>query len=203
MATDLLIAIDKLKEMSKASLILSLLVLVTLISESISTYLPYLYRSNLFVYHFYVIISFWLYSLIYFFLLEKSKLRIAALFIPVVFSAFAIFNSLNYQTLDRFPSINIIIYNVLLTIYSLYYLKHLIDIDPFESLRKNTLFWFNTSVLIYFTLQIFIWGIMDYLMKNKKDTEILIVISTCASVCYYIMIGISLWTDKKEKAIKQ
>ncbi len=116
---------------------------------------------------------------------------------PILYSTYAILNSLTYQKLNSFPSINIIISNLLLVIYSIYFLKHLIDLDPFQTLLKNPLFWFNTAVLVYFTLQIFIWGIMNYLIRNKKNVDIILIFGVCVSIFYYAFLGLSIVLDNK------
>jgi hypothetical protein len=196
---DILIGVVRLKHLTTPFIVLSLLLFITFLSESIATYLPYIHLSNVVVYHFYVIIAFWLYSLIYFYLLKKSRVRGIILLVSILFSAFAIFNSLNYQKLNSFPSINIILFNVLLVIYSIYFLKHMIEIDPFNSLFKNSFFWFNTGVLTYFTLEIFIWGVMDYLIKNDKNIQMLLTFGVCISICFYGILGLSIWLDDKRE----
>jgi hypothetical protein len=182
--------------------ILVFLLLATLISESFGIYLSYARRNNFQVYHFYVIVSFWLYSLIYYSLLNKMGSPFILLALPILFTIFSLINSLTYEKLDNFPSINIMASNVMLVIYSLLYYKHLIDLDPFKPLRKNSLFWFNSAVLIYFTIQIFIWGMLNYLIKNKKDISILISFGSYISISYYITLGISIWINHKQERLK-
>ena len=179
--------------------IITVLLLVTLVSESISTYLPIHGFNNYPVYHFYVIIAFWLYSLIYFLFLPNQRARFFILLIPILFTIFSVINSLSFQKLDSFPSINIMTSNVILIVYCLIYFKYLIDLNPFQSLRKKGSFWFNCAVLVYFTMQIFIWGILNYLIKNHLNVNPVLNFGLAISIIYYITIGFSIWLDRGSK----
>lgn len=187
----------KFSRLTTPVIILTILILVTLVSESIAAYLAHTKKDNLAVYHFYVIVAFWLYSLCYFFLLKRTKGRILILLIPVIFTLFAVINSIGYQRLSDFPSINIIVSNVLTISYSLYYFKYLIDLNPFETLRRNSRFLFNTSVLVYSTLVLFVLGILNYLFAHGKNPVPLIVFNYFMTMGYYIALGITILQDRK------
>ncbi|HTE10238.1 MAG TPA: hypothetical protein VK645_04695 [Chitinophagaceae bacterium] len=184
--------------------VLTILLFITFLSESISVYLPMAGSSNYPVYHFYVIISFWLYSLIYFYLFKAKNIRFVVLGVPVVFTIFCIVNSMNYQRLNQFPSTNVMVSNITLVIYSLIYLKHLIDSNLFISLRRNAEFWLNSAVLVYFTLQVFIWGIFNYLIKNKMNINPMINFAVCTSIIFYLVLGLAIYleTKKLRKAVQ-
>src|SRR5579863_10036862 len=94
--------------------LITILVFVTLISESLASYIAYERQNNLPVYHFYVILSFWLYAFIYFQMLKQMKLRLIFIIISVLFTIFCALDSLFYQKLDKFPSINLVLSNVIL-----------------------------------------------------------------------------------------
>ncbi len=178
---------------------ITILAFASFISESLSFYIAYIHGNNEPVFHFYVILSFWIYAIIYFHMLKQIRLRLIFLIISLFFTIFCAFDSLFYQKLSSFPSINIILSNVILVGFSLFYFKYLIDVNPFEPLKKNSLFWFNISVLAYFSIQIFIWGILNYLMRNqnKKDMTILLSFAIYVSICYYIALGFAILLDIK------
>jgi len=113
----------------------------------------------------------------------------------ILFTIISTVNSLTYQPLNNFPSINLILNNILLVVFSLFYFKHLIDLNPFEDLKKNSTFLFNTAVLVYFTIQIFIWGIMNYLMQTHQNNESLIIFGVIVSILYYATIAIVTLID--------
>ncbi len=192
-----LIGVIKFRYLTTPIKLVIIFLFITFISESTATFFSFIRKNNSSVYHFYVIISFAFYSLIYFSLLKTIKLRFSFLLMPLAFFLFCFLNSFFFQKLNNFPSINITISNVALVAFSLIYFKYSIDKNPFDSLRKNSFFWFNTSNLIYFTIQIFIWGIMNYLIKNGIDVDPLVSFALIISILYYFAIGKVILMDKK------
>lgn len=190
----------RIKRLTTPVVIVSILVFVTLTTEALATWIAFRRNDNAFVAHFYVIVSFWLYSLCYFFLLKKNLRRALILLVPVLFTIFAVINSISYQKLDAFPSINTILSNVLLICYCLYSFKYQIDLNPFESLRRNSHFLLNTAVLVYSTLDIFVLGILDYLFSNGRNPLPLMIFNGFASIGYYIVLGIVILQDRKPPA---
>lgn len=189
--------IVRLRRLSMPIRIVAILLVVTLISEVLSTWLPYRQIGNAIVYHFYLIVSFWLYSLTYFFLFQRARQRFIILVVPVLYTLFALIDSLYYQGLHEFPSTNIVVYNVLLFTYSILYMKTLVDLNPFEPSHKNPNFLFNIAVLSYFTLQLFVWGIMNYLLKIRKNIDPLVLFSIFTSILYYGTLGIAAIKGRK------
>jgi len=202
LATILIVALTgvvKFASLTTPVKFITILAIATFISESLSTYIAYIHKNNEPVFHFYVILSFWIYALIYFHMLNQIRLRLIFLIISLAFTVFCALDSLFYQKLASFPSINIILSNAILVCFSLFYFKHLIDVNPFEPLKRNSSFWFNIAVLAYFSIQIFIWGILNYLIRNqnKKDMSILLSFAVYVSICYYIALGLAILLDIK------
>ena len=177
-------------------------ILITLISEMTAEYLSYKKNNNSEVYHFYVIISFWLYFLIYYNLFKSIRLKLIFFNLAILFTIFCVINSLFYEKLDNIPSINLMLNNVFLVILSLFCFKNLIDQNPFEDIRGNSFFWLNTSVLVYYTLQIFSWGIMNYLIKAHKNVMPLIIFGIFLSIIYYIALGVAILLDTKKSSLR-
>ncbi len=196
-----LIGAVRFKNLTVPIKILSILVWIIFLCESVAEYLSHKINNNTQVYHFYVILAFWLYVMIYFQILRSVRLKFAVIIAAILFTFFSVINSLFYQKLDSFPSINLTISDVILVFLSLFYLKISIDHNPFEPLRKNSLFWFNISVLVYFSLQLFIWGIMNYLITNDKDVTPLIMFGLIISILFYTALGISIILDNPKTSV--
>ncbi|MFT3705245.1 MAG: hypothetical protein QM802_22955 [Agriterribacter sp.] len=187
------------KQVQTAFKVVTGLLLITLCSELIGRILVQHHKANYPVFHFYAIVAFWIYSVIYFFLMPKFRIRMVFLLIPILFTGFSFLISLKYQRLDSFPSINITVSSFILIIYSLTYYKYIIDLNPFEILRAKSYFWFNSSVLAYFSIQLFIWGLFNYLIKAGYNLNPLITFGAIVSTLYYLILGYSIWLDRKNR----
>lgn len=188
-----LFGVVKFRHLTTPLRLLVLLVCYAFISESIAEYLRITIKNNPEVYHFYVIISFWLNTLIYLQILESIKTKLTFIIIAIAFTLFGILNSLLFQKLNSVPSINLTVNNVILVIFSLIVFRHLTDQNPFEPIQKNWVFYFNATVLIYFTIQIFNWGILNYLLKSHVNIMPIIYFNYFINILYYIALGITIW----------
>jgi hypothetical protein len=193
-----LTGIVRFSRLTTPARVLVLLLVSTCICEGISTTLAYRKCNNIFIYHFLVIISFWFYSYMYYLLIPASRLRLRILVIPLLYTPLALINSLYFEKLNEFPSINLILYGVSLSVYAILYFKQLIDLDLFDPSVSNPLFLFNTAVLIYFTMETFNWGILRYLISKRYMTlDPLIYFGYIASILYYFTLGISILLSNK------
>ena len=181
--------------------VLVALLFITCVCEGISTSLAHSRCNNIIVYHFLVIISFWFYSFIYYLLIATPRLRLRILLIPLLYTPLALVNSLYFEKLTEFPSVNLILYGISLSVYAILYFKHLIDLDLFEPSIKNPIFLFNTAVLTYYTVETFNWGITRYMISKRIMTlDPLIYFGYIVSILYYFTLGISILLCNKDPA---
>jgi hypothetical protein len=199
-----IVGIGRFKYLSIPFRFLVALLITTAVSESFTTYLSFvLHVNNRPVYHFYLIIAFWLYCFIYFHLVNNARSRLLILLMAICFTIFSVIDSLFFQKIQDFPSNNLIVCNVMLVALSLLYFKYLIDINPFEALKKNSRYLLNTGILIYFTLEIFIWGILDYLEKVNKYNGPVIIFGLLLSILYYSFLSIIILRVKETPVLKK
>ena|SRR5579864_6766760 len=195
-----IVGIGRFKHLSIPFRFLVALLVTTSLSETFTTYLSFvLHSNNRPVYHFYLIIAFWLYCFIYFHLVNNARPRLLILVMAICFTIFSVIDSLFFQKIQDFPSNNLIVCNVLLVALCLLYFKYLIDLNPFESLKRNSRYLLNTGVLMYFTIEIFIWGILDYLEKVQKYNGPVIIFGLLLSILYYSFLTIILLKVKETR----
>jgi hypothetical protein len=194
------IGIGRFKRLSVPFRMVVMMLALTAVSESFATYLSFIVKlSNIPVYHFYLIVLFWLYCFIYFNLFSNARTRLVILVIAIFFTIFCVTDSLFFQKIVDFPSNNLIVCNLLLVGLSLVYFKYLIDLNPFEALKRNNRYLLNIAILIYFTLEIFIWGILDYLEKVKKSNGPVIIFGLLLSIIYYSFLAIIIIRVKESR----
>lgn len=178
--------------------VLLLLLLLTCISEVISTSLARHRCNNIIVYHFLVIVSYWCYSLIYYLLIKAPGVRMKIIVAPLFYTVLAVINSLYVERLNEFPSVNLILYGISLSVYAVLYFKYLIDEDTFEPSVKKPEFLFSIAVLTYYTMETFNWGITRYLISKKVMTlNPLIYFGYITSCLFYLTLGVVLMLYKK------
>lgn len=178
--------------------VLVALLLITCIGEGVSTALAHHRCNNIIVYHFLVIVSYWCYALIYYLLITAPGLRMKILVTPLFYTIIAVVNSLYFEKLNEFPSVNLILYGISLSVYAVLYFKHLMDQDRFEPSLKNPAFLFSIAVLAYYTVETFNWGITRYLISKRVMTlNPIIYFGYIVSCLFYITLGMVILLYKK------
>ncbi len=190
------IGVVKFKTLPPPFKALVFLLFITCVSESTSLFFAYNKKMSFPVYHFYVLISFWLYSYIFQLLFKNKKIKIIMIFITLPFTAFSIINSLIIQKLTTFPSYSILISSIIIVIYTLLFLKKDFDKNDEAIGSKSEYLLFNFSVLFFFTIQVFNWGIYNYLLKTKTNTAVFANFGYFSSLLFYIMLGICLLLNR-------
>jgi hypothetical protein len=128
-------------------------------------------KSTAVVFNVYYTLMFFLLCWFYHEIFFKKKITIAILFgvssyiLSFVLITFYIQNFMNYQNLIW------MIAGIILIVYSITYFLYSIAAIPSTHIFNNTLTWFNTGILFYFSLSIFLFSMGDYLF-NKQDSQV-------------------------------
>lgn len=198
-AINLLVGLLTFKRHSKIQRLLFILIIVTAVSESISKILWYQKLNNLPVFHFYAVIEFMLFMLIF----ENAYRIKASYFNPfrlVIYSmvAFALFNGVFLQSITEFNSNVITISASVLTLLSLLYFYKLLKEVSHISLETQPVFWINVGVLIYFSSSLVFFLASNALAGQSLDVRG-IVWGTHAlfNVFHYIAFSIALWVKPR------
>ncbi|MDQ6844107.1 MAG: hypothetical protein M3Z92_07130 [Bacteroidota bacterium] len=140
--------------------------LIEISTSTIFDYLP----NNLFLYHIYNPVEFFLYSLFFASLILAKKMRRILYFLIPVYLITAIILSLFVQKINVNNSYAITIESLCIILYTLLYLRqiNLYQID--NRAEKNPYFWIVIGVFLYFTGNLFIDGFLNFLLKINVDT---------------------------------
>lgn len=114
-----------------------------------------------------------------------------------IFTILCLLNLVFYQDIYNIPSNSVLVGSLIFIICALFlYQKMLTEISEVRVYR-NELFWFNTGVLIQFTITFFCWSFYNYFKKENFHTQYLIDIVYYVCLLYYVLIGISIYLNGK------
>ncbi|WP_276368434.1 hypothetical protein [Chryseolinea sp. H1M3-3] len=118
----------------------------------------------------YAIVSTWLYSWMYFSLIQKKKLWFIAASILLVI--FAVVNLLFIQTISFANSYTYLFQSALLLIYTLSYFYHLIQDLPSLHIHQLPAFWFSAGLLFYHAGAFFLFSFTSYIYNVLNNNLI-------------------------------
>jgi hypothetical protein len=200
----LLIAIvgfTRFKKLSKGFRILTVLILCTLISESIKKVYGKIYHNNMPIAHIWAVIEYALLSLTYFYLLTGAWVKKAIIASTVAMLILEVVNVLFFEKLTQFPSLILEVSHILYVVYSLLLFRQMLLFPMEQNLFKQSLFWFNINVLFYATTMFLNFALLSYFIGNKLDVAALIYFGLVINFIFYIVIGISLLIDNSNVTV--
>lgn len=164
-----------IKKVDAPNFFIAILILATLVSESVAKYISfYLKENSNIVYHVFVVVEYGLYCLIF------SKLFVQLVFQRWLVVSFVmlfigeVINTVFFQPILFSNTNMLIIEALLLVIWALYLFKHIREDISEEQVFKKPEFWFASAVLVYYSLNILIWGFHSIKVYNMSHAPLII-----------------------------
>ncbi|TXJ25914.1 MAG: hypothetical protein E6Q24_13580 [Chitinophagaceae bacterium] len=200
----LVLGLIRFKKLTLPFQILTVLIACTLVSEIISRVLINVFKNSSPVYHVFNIVNFTGYALIYYFLLQSRLSRKVILLLIAGAVCFSVFNTIFLQSLWSFPS-NFLLILCFLNIYcALLLFRQMLHDDEEIDILRQSVFWFNCAVLLFYTAIFLNWSFYNYLVRNKFNTKTISTIMYYLNIAYYIVVGISIHiNNRKAVPVKQ
>jgi len=183
--------------------ILTLSVLAAFFWEVLSEVSALKYNNNALISHFQGVSDYFFYAIIFSYLFKSQVIKKIALISIIFVIIFSIINALFIQPYDQsFPTNVYLITNALGVIFSLLIFKQMLQYPLEMNIVKQSIFWFNTAILLFSATMFLNMGFTNYYAKHKWGTDIIFYIWFCSDCLLNILISISLLTDNKENSIQ-
>lgn len=194
--------IIRYKELTKAFKVLTILIIATLISESVKRIFGKIYHNSMPVAHLWAVLEYAGISIIYYHLLKSllfKRMIIISLFVIPVLEIIIV---ICFQGLLQFPSVILNISQFIYVLYSLVLFRQMLLHPSEQPLFKQSIFWFNLNMLFFGTTMFLNFALTSYFIRNNLDADPLFYFSIVVNFIFYIVIGIVILIDnRKFKAI--
>jgi hypothetical protein len=125
--------------------------------------------NNLPAIHLFVIISIIFYGAIYYNAFFKPVLKKVIVIVAGVAFFIVIFNIIFIEGIWEYPSLSNTVLSVLLICFSLAYFYQLLNRQEFIHIEKQGLFWINSGVLFYFSINIFLFMLFKRIINAHQE----------------------------------
>jgi hypothetical protein len=196
----LIIACWRFKYLDKTlRLLFGLLVISALISV-IARYLWSIKENNLYLLHYYTVIEFCGWSIIFYLLFENRFMKQMVFWVGIAFVLFAIVNSIFWEGLETFNSNSRSVESILLSFFSIAYYVKIFKEKKVSRLERNASFWINAAVLIYFSSAFLLFGFSNLLL-NLSSYKIREVwgVHGIFLIVHYLLITVGIWIASSQK----
>jgi hypothetical protein len=183
--------------------ILTYSIIVTTLLEVLAETLAIKYGNNIPAFHLEIAIQYVFYSLAYFYIFKSPLTKKIVLISIALVITFSVINSLFLQPLGtKFPTNIYLLTNIFLVIFSLLLFKQMLQYPLNVNIVKQSIFWFNTTIIFCSTTTFLNVGLLNYYMSHHWGKDILYYLWFVDAYSFAILICISLLTDNKENSIR-
>lgn len=146
----------------------------------------------------YAIGSFILLFTLYFFVLNDFVNRRIFVLLSAAFTIYWLIHSLFIRSIFEFPDLPRAIGNIYITILSIIYFYKVMLEAKIIKLAREPFIWINTSILIYYTGNLFFYILFNLILDYSREfSKITVIYFSLLNALFYILIGIGfLKADK-------
>lgn len=154
-------------------------------------------NTTLWIGHFYVMIEFILWGLVYWLMMKSFVKRKMYWGVVVLFELYCLYNTIFRQNLTEYPQTRSI-EGILIMIFSLFYFYHLMVESKINKLIKEPTIWINSAVLFYFTSLVFFNLLFTHLLEKNIEflKNIIAYFFTILNIIFYLVLSISFYLQK-------
>lgn len=135
----------------------------------------------------FIIVSVLFFAAIYFYASFNPKFKKAILILSAIVLLIILFNVIFIESIWDYPSLSITVLGVLLIFFSLMYFYQLLNRQEFIHIEKQGLFWINTGVLFYFSINLFLFMLFrQILLRHPEYYMIHDVTNIIANILYSV-----------------
>jgi hypothetical protein len=180
--------------------LLTILVGISLISEITLQVCAKLFHNNLPVFSIIGIYENVFYMAIFYRVFKNKTVKIIIFSMAIIVPVCIVVNAFTFQPyMSMFPSNVVFVSNIIYTILTMLLYRELLLNSTQISIFKQGVFWFNTALLFFSVTLFFHLGIVNYLIKHKRHSGILIHLDMVANILFYGILGYAIYLNTKEK----
>jgi hypothetical protein len=198
-----LIGMVRYKSLTMPFKLLSIYLIYTLFESIANKFYIAIHHQNILMEHIETIASYIFFSLIYYYLFKNKNIKRTILIsIPLYIILFFV-NSIFLQPFNhqKNPSTPMMINDLLFVIFALMLFKQMLQYPLQVNITKQSIFWFNTAILIYSASMFFNSALINYYPKHANLTTILTYFWYGFEVTLNLLLTVAVLMDKKETAI--
>jgi hypothetical protein len=167
----LLAAVYNYRRLNRVLKLMAAFCLVSVLTDLIGLLTLYLKvkYNNLFLMHLFDLVAVVLFTLIYYYAFYKQLFKKLTLILGSISVLVIIGNAVFIEGIWIYPAISNTVLSLLLIPISLTYFYELLTRQEFTHIEKQGMFWINAGVLIYFSINIFLFMLYNKISSVEKQ----------------------------------
>lgn len=183
----------KFSTLSKTLRVLLLFVLVSFISDTIVTIMSLNKINNFWVMNTYGIIEGILLFFLYYVEMKQKKYMKIAPYLILFYGFFSYIEWAYIQAPNKLLVISNVFESFVLITFALLSLKNILEKLDYEKPTQNPMFWVNTSVLLYFSGNLFIFTFGNLIHSGNSIIIYLWAVHNIIHIIFILLFGVAFW----------
>lgn len=125
--------------------------------------------NNMPMLHLFIAISITFFSTIYYKAFSSPSLRTVVLGLGSAAFLLVVINAIFLQGIWIYPSLSNTVQSIIMITFSLLYFYQIFTRQEYIHIEKQGLFWINSGVLIYFSINIFLFMLFNLVIANQRQ----------------------------------
>lgn len=192
----LIVAIIRNNTLTKEMRVLFLYVLVAAFVEILSSTFTKLNIKNLYLINLFTVVECTMLGLFYLKIFTTKKYSIIIYVLLFCFYGVFVYDFIFLHGFNRMNILSIIVESFILIGFSLFYFYELAKKMEYVSILANPLFWVNSSILIYFSGNLFLFIFSNYILNHSYNR--LWNIHDILNIIYNTLLIIAIWKTTKK-----
>lgn len=168
---------------------------ITFLSESLSRILIANLQSSMPLYHFYSLVQYVCFALVFYYIFIGKTLKKVILFSIPFILLLGILNTILLQSLNRFPTNFLILILTIFICCSLFAFKQLFENEEQTLAKRKSIIYFSGALLIYAAVVLLNFGLTNYFIKHQIDNKISRDIIYYTTLLFYSTVGLTFKLD--------
>lgn len=195
----ILLGIVNFKKLTIPFKLLTVIVTVTILIEITAKFCAVKFKNNMPVSHIASLFEYIFFSLTFYYLFKSSLIKKTIIVLMIIMCFFFIINALFLQPyLTSFPTNMIMVSEILYSVFSLLLFKQMLLYPIQTNITKQSVFWFNLSVLFFSTTMFLDLGLINYFLSHHLNDNLLYDCNFYINILFYSLIGFSIHLNSKE-----
>ena len=163
------------------------------------------YHNNILWYHVQSVFEYCAYAIIYYHLFINRRIKQIVLYSIPILVIFSIINGCFFQHFTKaFPSYVVVSEEILCAIFGVLLFKQMLQYPVQINITKQSVFWFNTSILFFSTAMFLIFSLMNYYATYKsKDIFMIKYFWYSVDIIFNVLLFIAILNDDKRNTGKR
>lgn len=193
------IGLSLYSKLSRSYRLLLCIQVLTFLSAVVQWYMAKFHGYNNIIFHIYTLLNAILFGLMYHSVMQQRKSKLFVLITTIALLLFLAADSLFIQGLRAYPHYELIAISIVYVTFALLSNYEMIRYSKEDQVIRSSIFWVNSSVILFFSVNFIFWSLYGYLLRIKSPIHFdLIKVLWWLNFVHYAFFTVAIYLNSRK-----